>query len=132
MLTICSNEVSDCHGNLDSSALGNLVEDGFIRALQMYVFEALVLVTSLKSSYSSFDNDQFWVRLYYRPLDSRSRILIMLKDGTGQQIHFCTPLTNLKVIRDGSSLQLCRMRRGGGYKLWARLNFYLYESKSQR
>ena len=40
---------------------------------------------------------------------------------------FCTPLTNLKVIRDASSLQLCRLRRDARYSVWARLNFLSYE-----
>ncbi|KAK5128289.1 hypothetical protein LTR85_002956 [Meristemomyces frigidus] len=51
----------------------------------------------------------------------------MTKDDRGRDLHYCTPLTNLKVIRDRSSLQLCRARQDGRYALWARLNFVLYE-----
>jgi hypothetical protein len=51
----------------------------------------------------------------------------MAKDDYGQFLHFCTPLTNLKIIRKGTSLQLCRLRREGQFSLWALLNFYLYE-----
>ncbi|KAK3705402.1 hypothetical protein LTR37_013375 [Vermiconidia calcicola] len=104
------NERSACFGTIDNSSLHHLVQDGFLRALEI-----------------SFDRDQLWVRLYIRPSDNRSRILIMTKDATGPDMHYCTPLTNLKIIRDRSSLQLCRVRREGRYTPWARLNFYLYE-----
>jgi len=73
------------------------------------------------------------MRLYWRPPDSRARILIMTKDTRGQDLHCCMPLVNLKIIRDRSSLQLCRARRDGRdgrYALWARLNFAIYESRS--
>ncbi|KAK4542579.1 hypothetical protein LTR36_006627 [Oleoguttula mirabilis] len=45
----------------------------------------------------------------------------------GQDLYYCMPLVNLKIIRDRSSLQLCRARRDGSYALWAKLNFLLYE-----
>jgi len=77
--------------------------------------------------YSSFDHEQVWVRLYWRPADGRARILVMSKDNDGRQRHCCTLLTNLKVIRKGSSLQLCRLRREGKFRLWAQLNFVYYE-----
>jgi len=54
----------------------------------------------------------------------------MTKDNRGQDLHYCMPLVNLKIIRDRSSLQLCRARRTGQYALWARLNFAIYESRS--
>ncbi|KAF2167111.1 hypothetical protein M409DRAFT_66175 [Zasmidium cellare ATCC 36951] len=103
-------ERSSCHGDADPMCLQHLVRDGFQRALQL-----------------SFDEERFWVRLYWRPTDFRARILIMTADVHGQQLHFCQPLTNLKVIRKGSSLQLCRFRREGRYTLWARLNFIFHE-----
>ena len=77
-----------------------------------------------------FDREQLWVRLYWRPPDRRARILIMTKDAYRRDLHYCTPLNNLKIVRDKSCLQLCRARRDGRYQLWARLNFLLYESKS--
>ncbi|KAK4620453.1 hypothetical protein CLAFUR0_11384 [Fulvia fulva] len=102
---------SACFGPSDPAALQNLVRDGFQRAMQIV-----------------FDEDRLWVRLCWRPSDHRARILIMARDRAGQQLHFCTPLTNLKVIRNGSCLQLCRARRGDGkYALWARLNFLFHE-----
>ena len=74
-----------------------------------------------------FARDELSVQLFWRPLDSRARILVVAKDAGYRNVYFCQPLTNLKVIRDGSTLQLCRMRRESKYSLWARLNFSLYE-----
>lgn len=68
--------------------------------------------------------------MYWRPPDNRARILIMTKNAHGQDLHFCMPLINLKIIRDRSCLQLCRASRNGRYSVWARLNFLLYESTS--
>lgn len=53
----------------------------------------------------------------------------MTKDTDGRDLYSCIPLVNLKIIRDRSSLQLCRARRDGRYSMWARLNFVLYERK---
>ena len=120
---------SACYGTPDTSSLYHLVQDGFVRALELWVSHNPLLFT-LANSARSFDRDSLWMRLYYRPSDSRARILIMTKDTYGNDLHYCTPLTNLKAIRNGSSLQLCRVRKEGKYRLWARLNFYLFESKS--
>lgn len=76
---------------------------------------------------SSFDRERVWVRLYWRPRDSRARILIMTKDSHGRQLSYCTLLTSLKVIRNKSTLQLCRLRRDGTFDPWAILNFILHE-----
>ncbi len=48
-------------------------------------------------------------------------------DKRGQEKQYCTLLTNLKVIRNGSTLQLCRLRRSGTFRPWAILNFVYYE-----
>lgn len=104
-------ERTSCHGSADPVSLQHLVRDGFQPAVQL-----------------SFDEERFLVRLYWRPSDFRARILLMTTDMHGQQLHFCQPLTTLKVIRKGSTLQLCRARRGDGrYSLWARLNFMFHE-----
>ncbi|KAI6798731.1 hypothetical protein KC361_g3226 [Hortaea werneckii] len=103
-------ERSTCFGNPDPDALRNLTEDGFVRAFQL-----------------PFEGNQLRVRLYWRPVDSRARILIMTKGRFGEDLCFCMPIVNLKVIRNLSSLQLCRARRDGTYDMWARLNFETYE-----
>lgn len=106
-----SIERSSCHGTPDPIALQHLVRDGFQRVLEL-----------------SFDEEHLWLRLYWRPSDFRARILIMTIDVHGRHLLFSQPLTNLKIIRQGSSLQLCRAPRGGGqYALWARLNFIFHE-----
>ncbi|EME41660.1 hypothetical protein DOTSEDRAFT_73904 [Dothistroma septosporum NZE10] len=106
-----SEDQSACYGPHDPAALQNLGRDGFQRAMQI-----------------AFDEDRLWVRLCWRPSDHRARILIVTKDRSGHQLLSCTPLTNLKIIRNGSCLQLCRARRGdGGYALWARLTFLFHE-----
>ncbi|KAI7545812.1 hypothetical protein KC343_g9860, partial [Hortaea werneckii] len=103
-------ERSTCFGIPDPDALRNLAEDRFVRALQL-----------------PFDGTQLRVRLYWRPMDSRARILIMAKGRFGEDMCYCMPIVNLKVIRNLSSLQLCRARRDGTYDMWARLNFDTYE-----
>ena len=80
---------------------------------------------------SPFDEGRLIARLFWRSVDFRARILIMTKDARGQDVHFCQPLTNLRLFRRGSTLQLCRARQGdGGYDLWARLNFLFHERMS--
>ncbi|GAB1729290.1 hypothetical protein NU195Hw_Modified_143t1 [Hortaea werneckii] len=103
-------ERSTCFGNPDPDALRNLAEDRFVRALQL-----------------PFDGNLLRVRLYWRPMDSRARILILTKGRFGEDLCYCMPIVNLKVIRNLSSLQLCRARRDGTYDMWARLNFDIYE-----
>lgn len=56
----------------------------------------------------------------------------MTKGRFGEDLCYCMPIVNLKVIRNISSLQLCRARRDGTYDMWARLNFDTYERKSTR
>ncbi|WPH02900.1 Hypothetical protein R9X50_00576800 [Acrodontium crateriforme] len=104
------DDQSACYGTIDNSALHHLGRDGFIRALEL-----------------PFDREQLWMRLYWRPSDFRARILIMTKDSHRQDTHYCTALTNLKIIRNGSCLQLCRARRDGIYRMWAKLNFVFYD-----
>ena len=65
--------------------------------------------------------------LYWRPTDKRARLLATARDQHGRDIHHCSPLTNLKLIRDRSNLQLCRARHDGQLEIWTKLNFYLYE-----
>jgi len=74
-----------------------------------------------------FDRDRTQVQLHWRSSDNRARIFFATTDRNGRQRHYCALLQSLKVIRDRSSLQLCRVTLDGTYVLWARLNFLLYE-----
>lgn len=104
------DEPSVCHGSVDNAALHHLAQDSFVPAVE-----------------NNFDQGQVEVQILFRPTDSRARILFIAKDAYRRERYYCLPLTNLKVIRRSSSLQLCRTTRDGRYSLWARLNFYLYE-----
>ncbi|KAH8732270.1 hypothetical protein GQ44DRAFT_721566 [Phaeosphaeriaceae sp. PMI808] len=75
-----------------------------------------------------FEATDVYVRLYWRADDNRARILFLTKDPSGRRMRHCLPLTGLKVLRDESCLQLCRInRKDGRLDLWARLRFTLYE-----
>lgn len=104
------DDSSSSHGDIEPSSPQDLSRDNFTRVLQL-----------------PFDEEQLWLRLYWRPPDNRARILIMTIDGRGRLLHSCQPLTNLRIIRRQSILRLCRVREGGRYRLWAQLNFRLYE-----
>lgn len=68
------------------------------------------------------------VSLYWRPSDSRARILFVTKDHRGRDQYYCLPLSSLRILRHKSSLQLCQVRKSNGdFKLWARLNFVFHE-----
>ena len=99
-----------CYGNVDNASIQHLARDGFLPAVE-----------------HPFIQGQAEVQLHFRPEDSRARILFIAKDGYGRERLSCGTLTNLKVIRNLSSLQLCRTTRDGRYSLWAQLDFYLYE-----
>ena len=103
-------ERSVCYGEHEPLSLDHLTSDGFVQALQL-----------------SFDRDELLLRLYFRPSDSRARVFIVTQASSGEELYQCQPLTNLKAIRQGSTLLLCRYRKEGKYRPWARLNFYLYE-----
>ncbi|TKA70603.1 hypothetical protein B0A55_06711 [Friedmanniomyces simplex] len=93
-----------------SSLSVKITQDGFIIALQL-----------------PFDGERLWVRIYWRPADNRTRVLIMTKASNGLDRHYCVPLVSLKIVRDRSCLKLCRARQDGRYDLWAKLNFATYE-----
>lgn len=105
-----SNERSICYGEPEPDAPRNLALDGFLPALRV-----------------AFDEESLSVQFYWRPTDHRARILVAVKDARGQALHYCQPLTNLRIVRDRTCLQLCRACRDGRYTLWARLNFYFHE-----
>ena len=67
------------------------------------------------------------VRLYFKPANSRAYILIATKDRYGRERQYTEPLTELKVIRNASILQLCKAGRGSSFECWAKLNFYTCE-----
>lgn len=75
-----------------------------------------------------FEATNVLIRLYWKPENSRARILFLTKEPNGSRLRYCVPLTNLKVIRTESCLQLCRVNRyDGELDLWANLRFLLYE-----
>lgn len=128
-LTSVSDDQSVCHGTVDVLALHLLGEDGFQRALELYVCaQQLSDRQAADGLLRAFDREQVWVRLYWRPHDNRARILVMTKDRQMRDLHYCISANNLKVIRDRSCLQLCQARSNGRYRLWARLKFVTYES----
>ncbi|KAK4981973.1 hypothetical protein LTR66_009560 [Elasticomyces elasticus] len=105
-----SNQVSKCHGRDEPGARQGLVAAGFVQVLE-----------------TSFDAAELWLRLYWRPADHRARVLILTQDRiTLQRLHYCIPLTALKVFRSESSLQLCRAGTPD-LLLWANLKFTVYE-----
>lgn len=106
-----SNERSMCYGQIEPDALRNLALDEFQPALRV-----------------AFDEETLSVQFFWRPRDQRARILVSVQDQYGHLAHYCRPLNDLKIIRDRSTLQLCRARPDTlQYTLWARLNFYFHE-----
>lgn len=103
---------STCYGQADPYALQHLSRDSFQKVLEL-----------------QFDERKLWIQFYWRPNDFRARLLIISQaSNSGRQEHFCQPLTALKVIRRGSTLQLCQASKNSShYKLWARLNFLSHE-----
>jgi hypothetical protein len=74
------------------------------------------------------DGTRFYARLYWRPADHRARILLSTKDPSKIPIHYCIPMTALKLTRRGSNLQLWRVdRETKEFELWAKLGFMVYE-----
>jgi hypothetical protein len=102
-----------CLGRDEPRVIEMLGDDGFEKVLE-----------------SSFETNDVVIRFYWRAEDSRARILFLYMDPSGRRMRYCFPLTGLKLLRTGSSLQLCRVnRKDGQLDLWARLRFTLYESK---
>ncbi|KAK4956383.1 hypothetical protein LTR10_005907 [Elasticomyces elasticus] len=103
-------DISECYGSTDTSAISKMTQDGFLLALQQ-----------------PFDGDRLWLRIYWRPEDNRARMLVMTKASDGRDQHYCVVLSSLKIIREQSCLKLCRARPDGKYDLWTKLNFAIYE-----
>ena len=102
---------SKCYGDLALDALEAIASTGFRKAMQM-----------------SFDDDRVWIQLHYRPDDYRAIILVMTQDAYGRPLYYSERLAKLKIIRDKSLLNLCKVRHGSErHTLWARLNFILHE-----
>lgn len=76
-----------------------------------------------------FNGSSMSVRLYWQPSNDRARIVIATRDRTGREEICCRPLTDLRIIREGSVLRLCKLRRDFQFTPWAELNFYMYERK---
>ncbi|TLD37480.1 FAD-containing monooxygenase [Venturia nashicola] len=74
------------------------------------------------------DTTRFYAKLYWRPSDHRARILLSTTDTSKILIHYCIPLTALKLTRKGSNLLLWRVDRDTKeFELWANLGFHVYE-----
>ncbi|KAK8160636.1 hypothetical protein BKA80DRAFT_290477 [Phyllosticta citrichinensis] len=96
-----------CFGRDMPDAVNRLCADGFVKVVE-HPFEA----------------SEVFVRLYWRETDNRARILFLTKDPSGARHRFCFPLTALKIMRVGASLQFCRVNKNdGGLDLWAVLRF---------
>lgn len=101
-----------CHGRADPHARELLRRDLFIEVMRL-----------------PFQDTGHFVRFYWRPADHRARILVTRRDSQGRTIHYCCPITVLKLVRRPSQLSLNRYdpddRR---YMIWANLRFPTYES----
>ncbi|KAI8936850.1 hypothetical protein NX059_006087 [Plenodomus lindquistii] len=100
-----------CLGRDEPRVIEMLNGDGFEKVLEL-----------------PFEATNVWVRLYWRAGDNRARLLFLTLDPSGRRMRQCIPVTNLKLLRTESCLQLCRVnRKDGQLDLWARLRFTLYE-----
>ncbi|KAK0931610.1 hypothetical protein LTR29_016289 [Friedmanniomyces endolithicus] len=106
----CLEDQSECYGIVDLTSIPRTAQDGFVLALEL-----------------PFDSERLWVRIYWRPTDDRTRVLIMTKASNGLDRHYCVPLLSLKLMRNQTCLKLCRARQDGRYDLWAKLSFATYE-----
>lgn len=71
-------------------------------------------------------------RFYWRPKDSRTRLLVTTTDQLGMEVRFCVHLTDLKAVRQGNLLLLFRRdyrvdRTRGPLTIWAEFSFDIYE-----
>lgn len=106
-------ESTICVGRDEPRVIEMLGDDGFEKVMEL-----------------PFEATNVWVRLYWRAGDNRARLLFLTMDASGRRTRQCSPITNLKLIRTDSCLQLCRVnRKDGQLDLWARLRFSLYERK---
>lgn len=105
-------EQIQCFGRAENPAVvQQLVRENFIEVIRL-----------------PLDGASFYVRLYWRPIDHRARMLCTKKDGAGMTTHYCIPLTALKLNRKGSSLILWRLdRENKEFNMWATLTFQFYE-----
>ena len=69
------------------------------------------------------------VIFYWRPHDSRARILFTGRDSYGQELLYCTPLNCLRIFRKDSMLQLCHAssQEDDLFWNWAELKFVYHE-----
>lgn len=104
-----------------------LGEDDFLRVQEMYDITSTRASLSITTNPSSeFENAR--LELYWRPFDSRARVLYVSDEPRGRQQYYCMPLTALKLMRSESCLHLCRWNSDEGKEtLWANLRFTIYE-----
>jgi len=109
-----------------------LTRDECVKVLDLYVeshnyCRCYILLSRHANQLRPFDRGSMHVCLYWQPSNDRARVVIVLRDRHGQEEVFCRPLTDLRMIRDGSVLQLCKQGRDVEYVAWAKLNFYFHE-----
>ena len=104
-------EPTICLGKDEVRAIELLDSDGFEKVLEL-----------------PFEATNVWVRLYWRSDDNRARLLFLTIDPLGRRTRQCIPINGLKMLREDSCLQLCRInRKDGQLDLWARLRFTMHE-----
>lgn len=75
-----------------------------------------------------FNDAPLHCRFFWRDGDHRARILLTRKDSQHRTLHYCMPMTGLKLVRRNSCLSLNRLDLSGPqYSLWANLYFPIYE-----
>ena len=66
------------------------------------------------------------MRIYVRPDDRRARLLCKMDRG-GHRLQTSYPVTQLRIVREHSCLQICKEDRRGRLILWTNLRFPSYE-----
>ena len=101
-----------CYGRSEQpGCLNRLMTENFLQVLRL-----------------PLDAASWYAKIYWRPADHRSRLLLSTKDVAGVTLHYCIPLTALKLMRKGPNILLWRLdREEGELRLWAMLNFSVFE-----
>ncbi|MCJ1282504.1 hypothetical protein MMC26_001827 [Xylographa opegraphella] len=73
-----------------------------------------------------FEDGFLKIRFYVRSHDRRARLLCRMDRG-GQRIQSSHPITQLRIVRELSCIQICREDRRGRLVLWTNLRFPSYE-----
>ena len=104
-----------CHGRVERGVVDKLHQHRFFEVAK-FCFRA----------------DNVTARFYWRPTDHRTRLLVSTTDLLGMEVRFCVLLTELKAVRQGNLLVLCRRdyrmdQVRGPLTVWAEFSFDVYE-----